>query len=207
FRPLPLVIAARARAAIASPSAAGRLAACAEAARAYSCPMILGASKEDLEARLGRGVMGRALLDMPGERAWAWRVGDFDLVVSFLDGMARAMAVKRRGGPMAPLSPSELSAILALNGPAALWSVHNEAPEPPAPARGAKARPSRTLNAKGPDRHFTLVEKDPKAKDRVHREIFGFSPGGAPFAFFYLPVAGGAPPVLPSEAAIIGKLR
>ena len=77
-------------------------------------------------------MIGRSLLGVPGEEVWAWKVGDFDLLVSFLGDTARAMAVKRNGGPKTALSPSEISAVLALNAPAALWSIQSEAPPPSA---------------------------------------------------------------------------
>lgn len=169
--------------------------------------MILGASKEQVESRLGRPQLGRSLLDMPGEKAWSWRVGDFEMTVSFLDGIARAMAVRRRSGPHTALTPAELAGVLALNAPAALWTIQAEPQAPTPSSKSSKARGPVKINAKGPSRYFTLAERDSKSKDRVVREIFGFSPAGAPFAFFYLPAAGDAVPVLPSEAAVIGKLR
>lgn len=136
-----------------------------------------------------------------------WSLGDFDLTISFVDGMARAMAVKRRRGPMSALSPAELASILALNAPASLWTIQSATPVPSPTSKSARTRPSRRINEKGPHQYFSYAEREAKAKDRITQEIFGFSPGGAPFAFFYLPVVGDGPPVLPSEASLIGKLR
>jgi len=142
---------------------------------------------------------------MPGDKAYQYGLGDFRLVVGYFDGLARYMAAHRARGPLVPLSPAELAAVLALNAPASQWEITLE--EEPARKSGKSKKDSRR-SAKGnpPTRYFTHVEKDPKEKNKVIREIFGWMPGDEPYAFFYLPSLGGSTPILPSEWGVQAAL-
>jgi len=157
--------------------------------------MLLGSSKAELDRLLGKPVMARTMLGLPGEKAWSYTWGDFEIVVGFLNDIARYSAVKRRRGPNSPFTPAELAGILALNAPASLWSI--EIPE--APVRKATEPRRKSKIEESPTAYFSLVEKDPKVKDKVLREIRGWMPGTKPYAFFYLPAYEAQPPLLVSE--------
>jgi len=170
--------------------------------------MLLGSKKSEVDRLLGKPVMAPNLLglNLAGEKAFRYGLGDFDILVGFFGDMARYMAVLRDGGPRVALSPSELSSALALNAPATLWTIEQADPPPPAkPVKGKK--PPVKLIPKGATTYLSFAERDPKIKEAVTREIFGFAPGDAPYAFFYLPVLQGQPPVLPSEWTVNQKLR
>ena len=157
--------------------------------------MLLGSTKSDLDATFGKPVIAPRLFDLPGEKTWKYPWGDFELVAGFLGTTCRYLAVKRRRGPDTSLTPAELAGALALNGPAALWT--QEVPDAPAkkpvePRRKPKIEPA-------PTTYLSLVERDPKVKDTVLREIRGWMPGAEPYAFFYLPALTGHPPLLVSE--------
>ena len=157
--------------------------------------MLLGSTKAELDRLLGKPVMARNVLGLPGEKSWSYAQGDFEIVVGFLNDIARYTAVKRRRGPNTQLSPAELAGVLSLNAPASLWTVETpETPKKPsAPARRKTATEPRVPT------YFSHVEKDPKVKEKVIREVRGWMPGGKPYAFFYLPALDGQPPLLVSE--------
>jgi hypothetical protein len=157
--------------------------------------MILGSPKDTLDQLLGRPILGRTLTGTPGEKTWTYPQGDFDLTVGFVNDLARTMAAVRRRGPSAPLTAAELAGVLALNGPSSQWTLEIAA----APAKKGPEPRRKSRTAERPTTYLSLVEKDPKTKDRVLREIQGWMPGGEPYAFFFLPALDGQPPVLVSE--------
>lgn len=157
--------------------------------------MLLGSSKAELDRLLGKPVMARNVVGLPGEKAYLYRQGDFDIIVGFLRDVARYQAVVRTRGPQRALSPAELAGALALNAPASLWTTEI----PSAPAK--KTTPSRRKSQieAPPTTYFSYVEADPKVKGKVVRELRGWMPGTSPYAFFYLPAMDGEPPLLVSE--------
>ncbi len=157
--------------------------------------MLLGSTKAELDRLLGKPVMAQNVLALPGEKACSYPWGDFEVVVGFLNDLARYNAVKRRRGPNTPLSPAELAGALALNAPASLWSV--EVPEVPVKKSPEPRR--KTKVEEKPAAYFSYVEKDPKVKEKVVRELRGWMPGNQPYAFFYQPSFDGQPPLLVSE--------
>ena len=167
--------------------------------------MLLGSAKADVESVLGKPAIAPVLLGLPGEKAHAYSAGPFDILVSYIGGLARAMAVKRKGGPQVPLTPPELGAAFSLNAPAALWEVKPAEP-PVKPAAKAGTRPRASKIEPAPTTYFSHAERDPKIKEKVGLEIFGWMPGDRPYAFFFLPSLPGHPPVLASEWAVRGKL-
>lgn len=157
--------------------------------------MLVGSTKAELDRLLGKPVMARTVLGLPGEKAWSYPWGDFEIVVGFLNELARYNAVKRRRGPNTPLSPAELAGALALNAPASLWSM--EVPEAPAKKT---PEPRRKMKVEEPPTtYFSYVEKDPRVKEKMLRELQGWMPGNQPYAFFYQPALDGQPPLLVSE--------
>lgn len=159
--------------------------------------MLLGSTKADLDTLLGKPTLARNVLGLnaSGEKAYAYAQGDFEILTGFLHGIARYCAVLRRRGPNQELTPVELAAALALNAPASLWT--QDAPASPkktasAPRRKPATEPRLTT-------YFTYVERDPKNKDRVLREIRGWMHDGKPYAFFHLAALDGQPPLLVSE--------
>jgi hypothetical protein len=172
--------------------------------------VILGSTKEEVDRLLGKPVMEPNILGLnhAGEKTFAHPQGPFDVLVGYFDGIARTMAVIRRRGPLTPLAPSEISAALALNAPASTWKIER-VPAPPKPSASAAKKTKKTTaksSRGGPATYFSHIERDPKIKDRVTREMFGFMPGGAPWAFFYLPVVDGGMPLIPGEWAVAQKL-
>lgn len=169
--------------------------------------MLLGSNKSEVDRLLGKPVMARNVLGLgpTGEKAYLYPQGDFDVLVGFFGDIARYMAVSRKKGPQVALSPAEVSSALALNAPAALWTIEQADPPPPAKAVKGKKTPVKIF-PKGPTAYFAYAERDPKIKDTVTREIFGFAPANAPYAFFYLPVLANHPPILPSEWGVDQKL-
>lgn len=157
--------------------------------------MLLGSPKADLDKLFGKPVMARNILGLPGEKAGTYSWGDFEIIVGFLNDLARYVAVKRRRGPNSPLTPAELAGALSLHAPASTWTIEI----PDAPAKKTPEPRRRTKIETPPTTYLSYVEKDPKAKDKVVREIRGWMPGNKPFAFFYLPALEGKPPVLASE--------
>jgi len=85
--------------------------------------MLLGSTKTETDEFLGKPVMARNIFGLTDERAFKYRQGDFDVVVGFLNDRARYCASVRRSGPLKELSPPELSMVLSLNAPSALWSM------------------------------------------------------------------------------------
>lgn len=164
--------------------------------------MLLGSKKSAIDALFGKPLMAKSLFGLPGEKAWAYPWGDFEIVVGFLNDLARYTAVKRRRGPNTPLSPAELSGALALDAPASLWTV--ETPETPTKKTADPRRKSRIEPR--PTTYLSYVEKDGKAKDRILREIRGWMPGTEPYVFSYLPSLDGQPPLLVSEWGVAQAL-
>jgi len=157
--------------------------------------MLLGSTKAELDRLLGKPVMARNVLGLPGEKAWSYARGDFEIIVGFLNGVARYCAVKRRRGPNTALTAAELGGALALNAPASLWTIET----PDVPVKKMQEPRRKTKIETPPASYFTYVEKDPKVKDKVLHEIHGWMPGGKPYAFFTLPTLDGQPPLLVSE--------
>ncbi len=164
--------------------------------------MILGSKKAEIDALLGKPVMSKNLLGLPGEKAWAYTLGDFSVIVGFLHETARYLAVKRRNGPGNSFSPAELGGVLALNAPASQWTLE----KPDSPAKKVADPKRKTKIEVEPTTYFSFVEKDPKNKEKVLREIRGWMPGSKPHAFFYLPSIEGGQPLLVSEWAVDQKL-
>lgn len=170
--------------------------------------MMLGSTKAEVDRLLGTPLMAKNLLGLThaGEKAYRYRQGSFDVVVGFLGGIARYMAVVRARGPQVPLSPSELSAALALNAPASEWVMEASPTPPKKTASSTSASKSSKSAVKGgrpvSSVYLSHIERDPKAKDRVLREMFGWASASSPYAFFHLPALSGQPPVLPDEWAV-----
>lgn len=157
--------------------------------------MLLGSSKTDVDLLLGKPVLAHNVLGLAGEKAWTYAQGDFAITVGYLNDIARYCAMKRRRGPGTEFTPAELAGVLAFNAPASLWTL--EVPEAPKkPAAPPRRKPATETR---PTTYLSHVEKDPKVKDRVLREIRGWMPGGKPYAFFFLPALEGQPPILASE--------
>ena len=160
--------------------------------------MLLGSTKPEIDRFLGKPLMARNIFGLTGEKAFKYRQGDFDVVAGFLNDVARYCASVRRSGPLRELSSPELSIVLSLNAPAALWSVQvSEAPAKTAPkGKAPKAtQPMRTT-------YLRYVERDPKIKDKIVSEIIGWMPARKAYAFFCLPALNGQPPLLASEWAV-----
>ncbi len=167
--------------------------------------MLLGSKKPEVDRLLGAPLMAKNLLGLnhAGEKAYRYRQGSFDVIVGFLGGVARYVAVVRTKGPLVPLSPAELSSALALNAPAAEWILESV---PPTPKKTATSSKSARTPLKGgrpvASVYLSHIQRDPKAKDRVLRELFGWASGTSPYAFFHLPAIEGQPPLLPDEWAV-----
>ncbi len=164
--------------------------------------MLLGSTKTEIDRLLGKSVMAPSVLGLRGEKAWSYTQGDFEIVIGFLNDLARYSAVKRRRGPNTEFSPPELAGALSLNAPASLWTVETpEAPKKPA----AQPRRKAATEPRFPS-YFSYVEKDPKLKEKVIREVRGWMPGGKPYAFFFLPALNGELPLLVSEWGVAQAL-
>jgi hypothetical protein len=163
--------------------------------------MLLTSTKSEIDRLLGKPVMGRNIFGLAGERVFKYRQGDFDIVVGFLNEVARYCASVRRSGPLKELSPPELAIVLSLNAPAALWTI--EMAETPASTTRTTAR-GRTAKTTQPLRttYLRYVKRDPKVKDKVTSEILGWMPARKAYAFFCLPAMDGQPPLLASEWAV-----
>jgi hypothetical protein len=160
--------------------------------------MLLGSTKPEIDRLLGKPLMARNVFGLTGEKAFKYRQGDFDVVVGYLNDIARYCATVRQGGPVKELSPSELSIVLSLNAPAALWTIEvSEAPAKTS-AKGKAVRTTQPLRTT----YLSYVERDPKLKDKVLREIHGWMPARKGYAFFCLPAMEGHPPLLASEWAV-----
>ena len=160
--------------------------------------MLLGSTKAETDRFLGKPVMARNIFGLTGEKAFKYRQGDFDVVVGFLNDLARYCASVRRSGPLRELSPPELYMVLSLNAPAALWSVEiSEAPAKTAP-RGKSAQATRPLRTT----YLRFVDRDPNIKEKVVCEIVGWMPARKAYAFFCLPARDGQPPLLATEWAV-----
>jgi hypothetical protein len=160
--------------------------------------MLLGSTKPETDRFLGKPVMARNIFGLASEKAFKYRQGDFDVVVGFLNDLARYCASIRRSGPLTELSPPELSMVLSLNAPAALWSVELSAAlaKPAAKGRSSKSiQPLRTT-------YLRYVERDPNIPGKVVCEIVGWMPARKAYAFFCLPARDGQPPLLATEWAV-----
>jgi hypothetical protein len=58
--------------------------------------MLLGSTKPETDRFLGKPVMARNIFGLTGEKAFKYRQGDFDVVVGFLNDLARYCASVRR---------------------------------------------------------------------------------------------------------------
>ncbi len=176
---------------------------------AKEMPMILGTKKAEVDRLLGNPVLSTNILGLnhSGEKAFSYPQGAFEIIVGYINDMARYMALVRKRGPMVALTPSELSAALTLNAPAAMWTLETSAV--PAPKRAdskSKATPAKIKAGAGPTTYLSYTERDPKIKDRVTKELFGWVPAASPYAFFYQPNLEGQLPLVPSEWAVEQKL-
>ena len=161
--------------------------------------MLLGSTKPEIDRFLGKPVMARNIFGLTGERAFKYRQGDFDVVVGFLNDLARYCASVRRSGPLKELSPAELSMVLSLNAPAALWSV--EVSEAPAKS-ASKGRSTKAASQPLRTTYLRYVERDPNIKEKIVCEIVGWMPARKAYAFFCLPARDGQPPLLATEWAV-----
>lgn len=152
--------------------------------------MLLGSSKAQVDAQLGRPVMASSVLDMTsrGEKAFAYKHGADDIIVGFFDDVARYIAVAHNGGPKNGFSPAEIASILALNAPSTLWK--KETAKPAAAPKSSKV-PAAPLPP--PDSYYSF--SDPKLKS----EVLGWEPGGKPFLFFFVPSWPGQLPLVLNE--------
>lgn len=156
-----------------------------------AAPVVLGSSKQVVDALLGKPVMARGLLGMTaqGEKAYTYPQAGNDIIVGFFDDAARYLAVIRTKGPKTEFSPAEMSSILALNGPVGSWK--SEQSQAPAPAGKSSKPTKKSVPAEIPSTYFTLSDKD--------RQILGWQPGGKPFVFFLQPSYPGQPHILLNE--------
>ena len=161
--------------------------------------MLLGSTKPEIDGFLGKPLLARNVFGLSGERAFRYRQGDFDVVVGFLNDLARYCASVRRSGPLKELSPSELSIVLSLNAPAALWSV--EVSEAPAKS-ASKGRSTKAASQPLRTTYLRYVKRDPDIQDKVLFEIVGWMPARKAYAFFCLPAVEKQPPLLASEWAV-----
>jgi len=171
--------------------------------------MILGSKKPEVDRLLGKPVLTANVLGLnhAGERAFSYPQGAFDIIVGYLNDIARYMALVRKRGPMVALTPSELSAAMTLNAPAALWTLETAAvPIPKSSSSKSKKAPAKIKSSAGPTTYLSYTERDPKIKDRVTKELFGWMPAASPYAFFYQPSLEGQLPLVPSEWAVEQKL-
>ena len=152
--------------------------------------MLLGSSKADVDSQLGLPLMASSVLDMTsrGEKAYTYAHGADNIVVGFFDNVARYMAVIHSLGPKCGFSPAEMSSILSLNAPSALWKK-----ETADEASGTK--PTKRPNATSPLPSTYYSFSDPKLKT----EILGWEPGGRPFTFFLVPSWPGQLPLVLNE--------
>jgi hypothetical protein len=161
--------------------------------------MLLGSTKPETDRFLGKPVMARNIFGLTGEKAFKYRQGDFDVVVGFLNDLARYCASVRRSGPLKELSPPELSMVLSLNAPAALWSVElSEALPARATLKGRSTKVTQPLRTT----YLRYVERDPNVTEKVVCEIVGWMPARKAYAFFCLPAREGQPPLLATEWAV-----
>jgi hypothetical protein len=160
--------------------------------------MLLGSTKPEIDRFLGKPLMARNIFGLAGEKAFKYRQGDFDVVVGYLNDLARYCAAVRRSGPLKEPSPSELSIVLALNAPAALWTIQVAEAPVKTPAKGKAIKATQPLRTT----YLSYVERDPKVKDKVLREIQGWMPARKAYSFFCLPAIEGQPPLLASEWAV-----
>ncbi len=156
-----------------------------------SAPSILGSAKQSVDALLGHPVMARSLLGMTadGEKAYAYPQAGEDIIVGFLDDVARYLAVVRRKGPKTGFSPAEMASILALNGPQSAWKSERTDTKT-APASKAKSV-KKSSSPEEPTTYFSL--------NADGRELVGWQPGGKPFVFFLLPSHPNQPHLLLNE--------
>ena len=133
--------------------------------------------------------MARGLLGMTaqGEKAYGYPQPGDDIVVGFFDDVARYLAVIRSKGPMTGFSPAEMSSILALNGPPALWKSEQSQDE----GSGTKASKPVKKTIGAPSTYYSLSDND--------RQIIGWQPSDKPFVFFLLPSYPGQPSILLNE--------
>ena len=160
--------------------------------------MLLGSTKPETDRFLGKPVMARNIFGLPGEKAFKYRQGDFDVVVGFLNDLARYCASVRRSGPLKELSPPELSMVLSLNAPAALWSLEVSAAPAKITSKGKSTRGTQPLRTT----YLRYVERDPNIKEKVVCEIVGWMPARKAYAFFCLPALEGQAPLLATEWAV-----
>ncbi len=171
--------------------------------------MILGTKKAEVDRLLGKPVLTANILGLnhSGEKAFSYPQGAFEIIVGYINDIARYVALVRKRGPLVALTPSELSAAMTLNAPAALWALETAAVPTPKPATSkSKKTPAKIKTGAGPTTYLTYIERDPKVKDRVTKELFGWVPAASPYAFFYLPSLEGQLPLVPSEWAVEQKL-
>lgn len=166
--------------------------------------MLLGSPKSEMDRQLGKPVFAPNLLGIPGEKTYGYSLGAFEIQVGFVNDIARTMAVVRRQGPNTALTPAERSSALALNAPAASWTSET-APPAKVPASKSKTASKKGLT-KPPTTYFSHSPRDPKTKEILTPELFGWAPGDKPFAFFHLPVLENQPPILPDEWSIRQRL-
>ncbi|MEI8310723.1 MAG: hypothetical protein WCH98_08205 [Verrucomicrobiota bacterium] len=151
-------------------------------------PVVLGSSKQTVDALLGSPVMARGLLGMSaqGEKAYSYPQAGDDIVVGFFDDVARYLAVIRAKGPKTGFSSGEMTSILALNGPPDSWKSEVVA------TAGKTAKPTKkTAPSESPATYYSLSDKD--------RQIIGWQPGSKPFVFFLLPSYPNQPHILLNE--------
>ena len=151
--------------------------------------MLLGSTKTETDEFLGKPVMARNIFGLTGKEPIKYRQGDFDVVVGFLNDLARYCASVRRSGPLKELSPPELSMVLSLNAPAALWSV-----EAFRSAREDRCQGQIDPKATQPLRttYLRYVERDPNMKEKVVCEIVGWMPATEGIRIFLPSRPGGA---------------
>ena len=127
--------------------------------------------------------------------------GACTLIVGYINGIARYLAVLKKSGPLTPFSIGELEGVMNLVAPSSLWKETTAAKEPEA-VRPANSR-RRTTKPSRPTRHFRYVEKEPKS-ETVKFEVLAWLPGEKPYAFCYIPA--GTPPIFATEYQVQAAL-
>lgn len=157
--------------------------------------MILLENAATIEKTLGKSAPHRLILGLNKiEEARQHTFGTCTLIVGYIGGGARYLAVLKKSGPLTPFSIGEFEGLLNLIAPSSLWKETPAAKEPEA-LRPANPR-RRTSKPAGPTRYFKYLEKEPKS-EAIKFEVLAWLPGGEPYAFCYIPA--GQPPIFATE--------
>jgi hypothetical protein len=164
--------------------------------------MILLEKPETIEAIFGKSAPHRMVLGFNRiEQARQYPLGASTLVVGYINGIARYLAVLKKDGPKTPFTVVELEGVLNLVAPSSLWK-ETTAPKEPVAVRPANPR-RRTTKPSQPTRYFKYVDKDAKS-NAVNFEVLAWLPGEDAYAFCYIP--SGTPPLFVTEHQVHNAL-